>query len=82
MEFFFKNLASIKKTTKKNFSALKDKKHIEEIGKFNQIFQTFSQILKYQGIWISSFHLAGKLFGPILKSTVVNRLINFLRIGQ
>lgn len=64
------------------FSALKDKKRVEETEKFNQIFQTFSQILKYQGIWISSCHLAGEWFGIVLKSIVVNRLINFLRIGQ
>lgn len=64
------------------FGALRDKKRVEEIEHFNQIFQTFSQILKYQGIWISSCHLAGEWIEMVLKSIVVNRLINFLRIGQ
>lgn len=58
------------------FGDLKDMQRVEEIEHFNQIFQTFSQILKHQGIWISSCHLAGEWIGIVLKSIVVNRLIN------
>lgn len=45
-------------------------------------FQTFPQILKYQGIWITLCHLASNWIGIILKSVVVNKFISFPRIGQ